>query len=214
MSPLCCDRCRTALPDACFNTPAPVACPGCQAPLLVRVFPAFFHAPTVGRAAETVGSDEDASCFFHPRKKAVVPCGRCGRFLCALCDLDIGGRHLCPACVADGPPLTAVTTASGGHMAGGELANERFLYDRMALTLAAAPLLFLWPVTLFTAPMALFYAVRYWNDPPRGLIPRRRSALIVAALLALLELAAWAVIGYYGLFSRLPVFTYSTQFYR
>ena len=89
-----------------------------------------------------------------------MPCGRCGRFLCALCDLDIGGRHLCPACVADGPPLTTATTASGERTAGGELANERFLYDRMALTLAAAPLLFLWPVTLFTAPVALFYAVR------------------------------------------------------
>ena len=194
--PLHCDRCRTALPESIFNTPAPVACPGCHAPLLARVFPAFFRAPVVGRAAETVGSEEDASCFFHPRKKAVVPCGRCGRFLCALCDLEIDGRHLCPSCV------TAAGAATTTAAAAGALSNERFLYDQLAASVALLPLVLFWPVTLFTAPVALYYAVRYWHEPTRGIIPRGRAVMAVAAALAVLEIAAWGVFGYYLWFER------------
>ena len=186
---LSCDRCRTALPDAFLNTPAPVACPGCHAPLLARVFPAFTRGGIVpGRTAETVGSDEDAGCFFHPRKKAVVPCARCGRFLCALCDLEIGPEHLCPACVA------AATPGAAGPQA---LANEHVLYDQVALSLTTLPLL-VWPFTLLAAPVALFFVVRYWNEPRRRLIPARRTKLVAAAVLALLELAGWGVFGYYA----------------
>ena len=136
-SPLHCDRCRTPLPDAFLNTPEPVPCPGCHAPLLARVFPAFARGGiTPGRTAESVGSDEDASCFFHPRKKAVVPCARCGRFLCALCDLEIDGRHLCPTCVAD-PAAGGTTPGATGRTV---FANERTLYDQVALSLAVLPL--------------------------------------------------------------------------
>ena len=187
---LSCDRCRTSLPDAFLNTPAPVACPGCHAPLLARVFPAFARGGIVpGHAAETVGSDEDAGCFFHPRKKALVSCARCGRFLCALCDLEIGGQHLCPTCV------TAATPGAAGPQA---LANEHVLYDQVALSLTTLPLL-VWPFTLLAAPVALFFVVRYWNEPPRRLIPARRTKLVAAALLAALELAGWGVFVYYAL---------------
>ena len=108
---LICDHCRTVLPTAVVNTSEPVACPGCHAPLLARVFPAFSRAGTGGHASESVVSDEDASCFYHPRKKAVVPCVRCGRFLCALCDLEIDGQHLCPGCLSaaqEGNKITLV----------------------------------------------------------------------------------------------------------
>ena len=122
--------------------------------------------------------------------------------MCALCDLDLGGRHLCPACVTEGTPATASPGGGDRARAGGELSNERFLYDHMALTLAVAPLVLLWPVTLFTAPAALFYAVRYWNDPPRGFIPRRRYVIFTAALLALAEIAAWGCVGATTVFPR------------
>ena len=194
LAPLCCDRCRTPLPDAFLNTPTPVSCPGCHAPLLARVFPAFARGGVApGRTAESVGSDEDASCFFHPRKKAVVPCARCGRFLCALCDLEIDGRHLCPSCVADPAAGDTVPGAAGRTV----FANERTLYDQVALSLAVLPLL-VWPLTLFCAPVAFYFAVRYWNSPKQGLIRRSRVRLVLAALFALAEMAGWGAFGYYA----------------
>ena len=184
-----CDKCQTLLPGAVINTGEPVACPGCHAPLLAQVFPALFRPVTVGQTAETVASDEDASCFYHPAKKAVVPCGRCGRFLCALCDIDLGGdRHFCPGCVeagrlGDGKDPQAVALP----------VQRRMNHDQLALFLAVAPLLLFFTVyfTLFTAPVALFLAIRYWNEPRRALVPRSRARVVVAALVALLEIGGW-----------------------
>ena len=193
MPSLLCDKCRAVLPDALFNTPEPVGCPGCHAPLLVQVFPAFYREQAGARAAESIASDEDASCFYHPRKKAVVPCGQCGRFLCALCDLELDGRHLCPGCVEAG-------RAAHGTLAlqNGLLLQGRTLHDKIALSLAAAPL---FPVflffSLFTAPAALFMVVRYWNEPRRRPVPAGRGRLIVAGLLALTQLVGWVCVFYF-----------------
>lgn len=191
---LLCDKCRTVLPGALLNTPEPVACPGCHSALRARVFPAFSRPPAAARAVESVASDEDASCFYHPRKKATVPCGRCGRFLCALCDLELDGRHLCPGCVEAG------RKAADGRslLREGLPLPERILHDSVALLLAWMPLL-LWPFTLFTAPVALFLVVRYWNEPARSPVPRWRWRLVVAGGLSLVQIVGW-VYGLYRLF--------------
>ena len=192
---LLCDKCRTVLTGASVNTPGPVACPGCHSALLARVFPAFFRQDDGRpRTAENVGSAEDAGCFYHPRKKAVIPCEQCGRFLCALCDLELDGRHLCPGCVEAG-------RAADGRSAlrHGLPLPPRTLHDNVALSLAVLPLL-LWPFTLFTAPVALFLVVRYWNEPRRSPIPRWRWRLIVAGSLALVQLAGWIYAFYHHFF--------------
>ena len=192
---LLCDKCRTVLTGATVNTPEPVACPGCHSALAARVFPAFFRQDAGGeRAAEGVVSEEDASCFYHPRKKAVVPCDQCGRFLCALCDLELDGRHLCPGCVEAGRSADGRTALRAGL----PLA-PRTLHDSAALSLAFGPLL-LWPFTLFTAPVALFLVVRYWNEPRRSPIPRRRWRLVVAGAGALAEVAGWIYAFYHHFF--------------
>ena len=185
MFPLLCHHCRTAVPEALFNTGTPVACPRCQTALLVRVFPAFFRAPVAGVAAEALGSAEDAGCFYHPRKKAVVPCADCGRFLCALCDLEIDRRHVCPACAGGSGP--------GAELAVGRLEAPRVLHDRLALHLAVLPLLFVVTavLSLFTAPAALFLAARYWNEPKQDPLGRTRIRLVVAALVSAACLLGW-----------------------
>ncbi len=185
-----CGQCETILGGDVVNTPAPVPCPACQTLLLTRVFPAFFRAPSAGeQRQETIASDEEASCFFHPSKKAVVPCANCGRFLCGLCDLEIDGRHLCPTCVA----------ASGGKGGGGAklLAREHIRYDSRALTLAVGGTV-IWYISLLTAPLAIYYATRYWNAPREALVPRSHARQIVALFLSVLQLMVWAIfIGYY-----------------
>ena len=196
MSTLVCDRCKTLLPGALVNHAELLACPGCFAPVRARVFPAFGRALVAGAAPEAVLSDEDASCFYHPAKKAVVPCDRCGRFLCALCDIDPGGggRHVCPGC------LEAARLEPGrkGAEAGDLPMQRRTLHDQMALMLVGLPLVLsvfsAWVFTIITAPVALFLVVRYWNEPRRAIIPRTRARLVLAGVLALLQIGGWVTL--------------------
>jgi hypothetical protein len=193
-----CDKCQTILAGPMVNTPAPVACPKCRAPILARVFPAFFRPEPAGHHAETVVSDEEASCFFHPRKKAVASCADCGRFLCALCDLELGGRHICPSCLESGG---AGKTKQGF----GELESQKFLHDQLALMVGGLPLMLLWgvwPLFFFTGPAALYLVVRYWGEPSRSLIPRTQTRMVFAAIFGLLQLAAGASMIYFVWFAR------------
>ncbi|MEN9575022.1 MAG: hypothetical protein RL514_2877 [Verrucomicrobiota bacterium] len=176
--PVSCAECRTPLSEL-FNAGELRACPGCGTPTLVEVFPALFRARTVGAAAETIRTEGDAGCFFHPQKKAIVPCEGCGRFLCALCDVELHGQHLCPACLEVGRKKGRLKN----------LENHRDLHDRTALLLATVPALLLWP-SLVCAPAALFVVFRYWNAPGDYVRPGK-SRFILAGILAGLQVLGW-----------------------
>ena len=133
-------------------------------------------------------TEGEASCFYHPNKKAVLPCEACGRFLCALCDVELNGQHLCPACLASGQKKGKLSN----------LDNRRVLYDSLALTLALLPLL-VWPFTLITAPAALFIAIRYWRAPG-SLVQRTKIRLILAMFFALAQMAGWGI-GFWAMFN-------------
>lgn len=121
----------------------------------------------------------ESSCFFHPQKKAVVPCAGCGRFLCALCDCDFGGTHFCPACLEAGKSKGKIKA----------LDNRRTRYDSIALALALLPMLIFY-FTLITAPMTLFVAIRYWNAP-RSLVRSNRTRFVLSIIIALLQIGGW-----------------------
>jgi hypothetical protein len=165
-----------------FNQPAWLACPSCATELRLRVFPALFREEQV-TPAEPVLVAGEAGCFYHPEKKAAVVCDACGRFLCALCDVDFDGRHLCPSCLQAG--------RQKGRIAKLQLTRTR--HDRIALVLAVAPLLIFY-FTLLTAPAALFYACWHWKSPG-SIVPNwRRLNLSIAIGIAALELAGWAAL--------------------
>ena len=68
----------------------------------------------------------------------------------------------------------------------------------MALALVTLPLLtvlFSW-VTLFTAPVALFLVVCYWNEPRQHPFERTRVRLVLAALLSVASLIGWSSLFY------------------
>ena len=46
--------------------------------------------------------------------------------------------------------------------------------------------------TILAGPVALGLAIFYWNEPARSPVPRRRTRLIVVALLSLLQIAGWS----------------------
>ena len=97
-----CTKCRTPLPPVLYNTRDLRACPSCRTKLQVEVFPAVLRPPGPGSAGEAVVMDGEATCFFHATKRAVVPCDSCGRFLCAVCDVEMNGEHLCSLCIESG----------------------------------------------------------------------------------------------------------------
>jgi hypothetical protein len=182
MKPLIqCPKCNAWLLEAIFNRPEMSPCPACGVPLKVQLFPALFRKTAPGQSAETILTEGESSCFYHPQKKALRPCDGCGRFLCALCDCELNGQHFCPGCLEIGKTKGKIKS----------LENQRTLYDGIALSLAVYPLLIFY-FTLVTAPMTLFIALRYWNSPS-SLVRRAKPRFVVAILLALLQISGWVI---------------------
>lgn len=183
---LTCDRCKAPLalprrPDA-----PTVPCLHCGTPTRVVLLPAFFRPPPLPDAGAAAMPSE-STCFFHAGKKAVVPCDGCGRFLCALCDVEWNGRHFCMGCLEK-----AHKGAEPGVSQG-----RRMLYDSLALSISVIPLLFLMPfffITLFTAPVGFYFAVKALRQP-RGPVPGRRIRAVFALLFSLLQIGGWTVFG-------------------
>ena len=187
-----CPRCDEPIPENAVNRRTLTPCPRCAAELEVEVFPAFFRPVPLGQAGDLVLVEGELSCFYHPQKRAVITCEVCGRFLCALCDCDLHGRHFCPACLESGPRKGRIQN----------LENERTLYDGIALSLAIFPLV-LFYFTLLTAPMALYVSIRFWRAP-LSIVRRSRFRFVVAMIVATLELVGWAAgIYYYSKYVRL-----------
>jgi hypothetical protein len=174
-----CPRCFHLLAPEELNRPDMQPCPGCQRSLLVEVFPAYFRLLQPGRAGESIVADGEAGCFYHPQKRAAVPCDSCGRFLCALCDCEMNGKHWCPACLEAGKSRGKIQQIEAG----------RTRYDSIALAVAVYPLLIFY-FTILSAPIALYLVVRHWNTP-RGLTAPSRARLVIAGTVALIELGAW-----------------------
>src|SRR6185369_11464514 len=118
-------------------------------------------------------------CFFHPKKQAVVPCDECGRFLCGLCNVELGNRNICPGCIDGGLQKGKLPS----------LKTQRRHYDSIAFAIAVLPAFMIWP-TIFTSPIALYLCASHWNDPA-GILPRTRWRLMAASVIAFLQLLAW-----------------------
>ena len=199
---LSCPRCRAALPESFFDAAELQPCPSCLARVRVEAFPALLSGPRVGSAGETLLIEGESSCFYHPAKRAAAACESCGRFLCALCDVDLNGRHLCPGCVESGQRKGKLK----------QLENRRTLYDSLALKLALLPLLIFY-LTIFTAPATLYVVIRHWRSPG-SIVRRGRWRMVLAGLIALLELGGWVtgIIVFMHLKPHSTHTSYSTSF--
>lgn len=182
MSHIMCGACHAQLTPT--NTRNALhLCPVCDSPFEMAVFPAFTHTAAIGQTGEPTVEDTESACFYHSQKRAVAACDNCGRFLCALCDVDLHGRHLCPPCIEAGITNRAMAN----------LEFRRVRYDGIALTLALLPVPLIWP-TLLSAPATLFIALRYWNAPPSIMGKwRTRVRMSLALIIASLQLVFWVL---------------------
>jgi uncharacterized paraquat-inducible protein A len=183
-----CGRCGAALtiPDA--TGAGEVDCRSCGATTGVWLFPAL-HRTRSPEQAQPILEEGHSSCLSHPQKRAVAVCDGCGRFMCALCDVDWNGEHLCPTCIAH--------RKSADHE--GTLRTEYFHYDLIALLLAlvAIPTSFM---GVFIAPIVIFLGVRYWKAPWRP-VPYRKWTMVLAVLLATMAMVGWISIFAFAILS-------------
>ncbi len=175
---LACSSCNAPIPAGDWNREH-AFCAACRAPLTVQIFPAFFANPPAPAAGTMLLEAGEASCFYHPRKQAAVPCDRCGRFLCSLCQVEFLGQNWCPQCIQ--------SSTEKGQLA--QLDPSRKLYDNMALMLAILPACLIWP-TIVTAPATLYVCIRYWGAPS-SIVPRTKARFVIAIALAALQIGAW-----------------------
>lgn len=186
-----CPKCSTELSEDLLNATDQRTCPECKRLLLVKVFPAFRREMPKGKVGERLGTESEASCFFHSSKRALVSCDGCGRFLCGLCDLEVNNKHLCPPCLEAG--------AKKGRIS--DLESERLDYNHLVFYVALLPLI-AWPITLVTAPAALYMGVRHWNSP-RSLVTESRFLMVFGMIFGAFEVMAWAA-GLIALFNAAP----------
>lgn len=136
------------------------SCPYCEKRLQIRVWPVMRQNSKAAMALS-----DQATCFFHPDKAFQACCQRCGRFVCALCELQLGAEHVCPACFERG------RADSGAQSGKAEWRYRDVLYDSIALTVGWGWILF-WPVIVAAIPTVIVLHVKYRKAPRAYLIAR------------------------------------------
>lgn len=157
-------------------------CPACGLASKAWRFPALFRE-TRGATGQRILEEGQSSCMNHPEKQAVNVCEACGKFLCALCDVDWNGEHLCPACIEH------------RRRAGGTYRTRYIHYDTVALAIVvlSLPMMIVFGIGGLIAPIALFVCWRYWREPWRP-VPHGKATMILAVLLAGLVFISWLAV--------------------
>jgi len=175
-----CPRCDAALPLESITAGEDI-CPRCQGFFHATVFHPPQRITRVLQIAHT-GPESAGSCANHPRNAAVTNCGRCGLFICSLCELNLHGETYCPAC------FDRMTQGGGAEQAQTEFRDWRTLSLAMAIFAVIITLILLVfpPGAAAGIPLgalSLYYVVRAFRDPQwsRDQLP----GVLISILLAL-----------------------------
>jgi len=116
----------------------------------------------------------------------VTHCDVSGRFLCALCDVEFNGQHVCPACLQ--------SSKQKGRLP--QLESSRATWDSAALLISLGPLI-VFPAVIATAPIAIGVAIISFFKPG-SIVPRTRIRAGLAIVLSLVEIAGWIYAFFYA----------------
>lgn len=135
--------------------------------------------------AASIAAEADARCRYLPELKAETVCDSCGALLSQKAAAHWGEKVYCLPCVHR-------LRDSGAVDEGGGLLGRLTIYDNLALLLVTL----LTPLSLLTAPVALYLLIRY-RKAPRGLLPRSSGRWWLALGLSLISLLLW--LGFLGI---------------
>ena len=183
---LACPVCKLAKSVGLSAETEDTKCRGCGREAIGKVFPRAFAPagpPPVPVASPVPG---DSVCFYDPEQKATCLCSQCGVLASDAWSASWGSRKVCLRCLEK--------LRAGGKDK--DFESGRVMWDNICLLLALAPLS---PMSYFlvvvTAPAALVLGLRSWNKP-RSLAPRSRLRLILALILAGIEVLLMIIGGY------------------
>jgi hypothetical protein len=160
----------------------PFRCRHCGAGAEVEAFPVLGRGLLPGRTGVATVGDE-AACFFHADKRAECACDQCGRYICALCDIQVGERHFCPQCFGGDPGRPAPSALTE---------RERSMPGRLAFWMAVVTL-FLGPLGSIGGPIAVWQAIRGLRAPRSVTGGRATGMAVVGLVLGLMEGGFWLV---------------------
>ena len=180
-----CHRCQWKLPTGRNELQGLTTCPSCYTRLSVYLFPAWGRATQVGTAAQPISDSQEAACFFHADKRAVIPCDQCGRFLCSLCDFPIGNRHYCGSCVEK--------SAQGTHL--GELERNRKRWDIQIWYWLVLPIFVCFYLIPITSIVAIVLGIQKRNVLP-SLVSRSRLWIQAGIAFGILEFIGFIIAIY------------------
>lgn len=181
-----CPKCHAPLP-----APVPgadlndVICGRCRGRLQTITFPRV-RGIDPDRAIEkgAISTESDAVCRYFPELKAEKICDTCGCFLSSKAAVEHGSAVYCMPCLH-----AQRNKADSSNKAEDEekFVRQKMIPDQLALSLA------LWgiPLSIFCAPIALYYLIRYRGPKHRGLVPRSGLRWWIALALALAQVAYW-----------------------
>ncbi|MCD4654957.1 hypothetical protein K8T06_13605, partial [bacterium] len=149
-----CGNCSRLINPVLDQTHLETVCDNCGQPTTINLYPALLKDDSTDHVSSIPVLSDESSCFYHPSRKAVIPCSQCGRFLCGLCDIELNGIHRCANCIDHAVKEESIEN----------LITNRTRYDYIALLLAVVPIIFIY-FTLITAPVSLYIAIRYWKAP-------------------------------------------------
>lgn len=181
MNLLECGGCGSPLHWDSINAGRIMRCAACGGAFLIDAFPAAIREEPAEEDGELLVDPAESSCFHHPDKRAAQACESCGRFLCSLCAIDMLGQRFCASCLA-----ARMESHDDERLV---FAYKR--YDIIVRLLAFVPIL-VWPLTLFTAPIAIVLGILFWK---RARNPARhyRWGLLAAMFVAGVQVSLWGL---------------------
>lgn len=163
--------------------PTPLTCGHCRTVSMVERFPVHGRGLQPVATGAPSGADE-ATCFVHAEKRAESACDQCGRFMCALCEIRVGDRHLCPQCFG----------GASSHAQGPvPLERYRSMPARLAFWVALGSGI-LGPLALIGGPIAIFLAVRGLRRPGSLTGQRHVVLAVLAIILGGLQALFWIAV--------------------
>lgn len=175
-----CPYCGATLHDSELQTGA-MTCHHCRKQFEATAFRPPEKRIQAVQAVETL-PEAGSVCAMHARNVAVASCQRCGIFICALCDMNVGSGSHCPAC------FDRLRAEDGLRPA----ARRYRDYTRMAGTSLVAGI-FMWFLAAPFGALAVYYGFK-------GFRQRRGLGHATGGSIAVITFAILQVVGGVALF--------------